>query len=209
MTSSGGKLSTSSKSYHWQARTYKWCTRVRWQARTHWWLKSRARLKSPANQGIAESEWHEPIHNILRKAIQRHTPCHEGLGSCNQVLASHLHHLSWFQYAWSGQRHASKQRTSFYSMVQVSSSRGNRLWWHVDATWLQSHATELTDISPKDEKYPQDRTTEPLKIQSQPPEGQSKSKHKSLDSGRGTPKAMGSHTRGSAEEERGKTAWLS
>ena len=124
------------------------------------------RLKSPANQGIAESEWHEPmLNNILRKAIQRHTPCHKGLGSCIQVLASHLHHLSWFQDAWPGQRRASKQRTSIYSMVQVSSSRGNCLWCHVDATWLQSHATELTDISPKDEKYPQDRTTEPLKIQ--------------------------------------------
>ena len=81
--------------------------------------------------------------------------CHKGLGSCIQVLASRLHHLSWFQDAWPGQRHASKQRASIYSMVQVPSSRGNRLWWHVDVTWLQSHATELTDISPKDEKYQQ------------------------------------------------------
>ena len=77
------------------------------------------RLKSPANQGIAESEWHEPIHHILRKAILRHTPCHKGLGSCIQVLASHLQHLSWFQDAWPGQMHASKQRTSIYSMVHL------------------------------------------------------------------------------------------
>ena len=157
------------------------------------------RLKSPAKQGIAESERHESIHSILRKAIlsksilrkavQRHTPCNKGWDSCSQVLASRLHHLS------------RRQQMSIYFLVQGSSSRGSCLWCHVgsDLTSVPCHGT---DFSPKGEKHPQGRTTEPLKIPKQPPEGQSKSKHKSLDSGRGTKKAMGPHTRWSAEEER-------
>ena len=131
MTSSGGKQSTSSKS-NWQARTYKWWPDAQVQG---------IRLKSPANLGIPETEWHESIHSILRKAVPRHThtrththtPCHKGLGSCIQVLASHLHHLSRCQDTWQGQRHASKQRTTLYSMAQASSSRGNCLWCHVDS----------------------------------------------------------------------------
>jgi hypothetical protein len=104
----------------------------------------RHRLKSPANLGIPESEWHESIHSILCKAVPRHTPCHKGLGSRIQVLATHLHHPSKCQDTWQGQRHASKQRTSLYSMAQVSSSSDSCLWCHVDShTWRQSHATEL------------------------------------------------------------------
>ena len=134
------------------------------------------RLKSPANQDIAESEWHEPIHNIPRKAIQRHTPCHKGLGSCIQVLASHLHHLSWFQDVWPGQRHASKQRTSIYSMVQVSSSRTvcDGMWTRPDFSpmprnWLFS--TETWEVSTRPDnrtsKDPIATTRRPIKVKTQ------------------------------------------
>jgi hypothetical protein len=94
--------------------------------------------------------------------------------------------LSRRQDMWQGQRHSSKQRMSIYSLV---SSIGNCLWCHVDSD-LMSAPCHGTDVSPKDEKRPQGRTTEPQKSS----QGQSTSKHKSLDSGRGKPKAMGSHT---------------
>ena len=87
------------------------------QEHTHDSSSTGQRLKSLAIHSIAESEWHESIHKILRKAVQRHAPCHKGLGSSIQVLASHLHHLSRRQDMWQGQRHASKQRTSIYSLV--------------------------------------------------------------------------------------------
>ena len=66
---------------------------------------------------------------------------------------------------WQGQTHATKQRMSMYSLAQVTSSRGNCLSCHVDSD-LTSVPCHGTDVSPKDGKRPQGRTTKPQKSQS-------------------------------------------
>ena len=147
ITSSGGKQSSWFKS-NWQAGTYKWCTRCAGRQEHSHDSSPRQKLKSLATQDIAESEWHEPIQSIRRKAVQRHTPCHRGLGSSIQAPSvKTLKHLAGTNVC--------KQTTD----VSPHHSSGvifkrNYLRCRVDSD-LTSVPSYRTEISLGDVKHPQ------------------------------------------------------
>ena len=89
-------------------------------------------LKSPARQGIAESERHESIHSILRKAVQRHTHYAIRVG---MPAVRCWHHASTICQG------VNKFQSTPWFRCHLQEVAVCDVMW--TATWRQSHATEL------------------------------------------------------------------
>jgi len=87
------------------------------------------RLKSPANQGIAESEWHEPIISSAKQSNDTHHAIRFWVPAfrCWHHTSTICHDFKMLGQAKGMRANNGRQPLHLCSMVQVSSSRGNCL----------------------------------------------------------------------------------